>query len=127
MEGYFRYWGKAERDGDRYHLLPYHCLDVAAVGWVLLDPDKPLCQRLAHQLKIAPELLQRLFAFFLSLHDIGKFAVAFQGLVTGLSSDLVKPNDRKRYTERHDSLGYCLWHEEGGLRDRLESEDSWFA
>lgn len=29
---YFRYWGKAEKDGDRYHLLPYHCLDVAAVG-----------------------------------------------------------------------------------------------
>jgi len=29
---YFRYWGKAERDGVRYHLLPYHCLDVAAMG-----------------------------------------------------------------------------------------------
>jgi CRISPR-associated endonuclease/helicase Cas3 len=28
---YFRYWGKAEKEGERY-LLPYHCLDVAAVG-----------------------------------------------------------------------------------------------
>jgi hypothetical protein len=26
---YFRYWGKAEKDGSGYHLLPYHCLDVA--------------------------------------------------------------------------------------------------
>jgi hypothetical protein len=34
MVSYWRYWGKAERDGDRYryHLLPYHCLDVAAVA-----------------------------------------------------------------------------------------------
>lgn len=32
MESYFRYWGKADREGDRYLLLLYHCLDVAAVG-----------------------------------------------------------------------------------------------
>ena len=25
------YWGKAGKDGDGYHLLPYHCLDVAAL------------------------------------------------------------------------------------------------
>jgi CRISPR-associated endonuclease/helicase Cas3 len=34
---YFKYWGKAEKAEDGrtpgYHLLPYHCLDVAAVGW----------------------------------------------------------------------------------------------
>jgi CRISPR-associated endonuclease/helicase Cas3 len=33
---YFKYWGKARKrengDGYDYHLLPYHCLDVAAVG-----------------------------------------------------------------------------------------------
>jgi len=28
---YYRYWGKAERDGTGCHLLPYHSLDVAAV------------------------------------------------------------------------------------------------
>jgi hypothetical protein len=32
LENYFRYWGKAEKEGLRYHLLPYHCLDVAAMG-----------------------------------------------------------------------------------------------
>jgi CRISPR-associated endonuclease/helicase Cas3 len=35
IPSYFQYWGKA-RPGDdslgAYHLLPYHCLDVAAVG-----------------------------------------------------------------------------------------------
>jgi len=31
----YRYWGKArsgDETGPEYHLLPYHCLDVAAVG-----------------------------------------------------------------------------------------------
>ena len=34
---YSRYWGKAGKPEEgqplRYHLLPRHCLDVAAVGW----------------------------------------------------------------------------------------------
>lgn len=127
MKSYYRYWGKAEKDGKRHHLLPYHCLDVAAVGWTLFAPEKQLCQRLASQLNIPPEFLQSWFAFFLCEHDIGKFAVVFQGLVPGLSADLVEPNTRKKYTERHDSLGYCLWNDEGGLRDRLETENTWFS
>jgi CRISPR-associated endonuclease/helicase Cas3 len=28
---YYKYWGKADKDTGKYHLLPYHCLDVAAV------------------------------------------------------------------------------------------------
>ena len=32
---YYNYWGKADKEGN-YHLLPYHCLDVAAVGEVYL-------------------------------------------------------------------------------------------
>ncbi|MCG6535282.1 MAG: hypothetical protein L7F78_11445 [Syntrophales bacterium LBB04] len=31
LPDYFRYWGKAEKDGTGCHLLVYHCLDVAAV------------------------------------------------------------------------------------------------
>jgi len=39
---YLRYWGKARptnEHGAEYHLLPYHCLDVAAVGKG--DSDRP--------------------------------------------------------------------------------------
>jgi len=118
MESYFRSWGKAEKDGERYHLLPYHCLDVAAVGWLLLDPEKPLCRRLAAQLEIAPEQLRQWVVFFLCLHDIGKFATAFQGLASGLSPDLVPKNPRMEYTVRHDTLGYMLWRDV--LNNRLE-------
>lgn len=34
---YYKYWGKAGKEDGSYHLLPYHCLDVAAVGYVLLN------------------------------------------------------------------------------------------
>jgi len=110
-EGYFRYWGKAEKDGAGYHLLAYHCLDVAAVGWLLFDPVKPLCQRLAKQLEVTPVWLQRWVVFCLSLHDIGKFATAFQGVVPDLSPMLVPSNPRMPYTERHDTLGFLLWQD----------------
>lgn len=29
-KSFFRYRGKAERDGQKYHLLSHHCLEVAA-------------------------------------------------------------------------------------------------
>jgi hypothetical protein len=32
---YYKYWGKARKKEDgayEWHLLPYHCLDLAAVG-----------------------------------------------------------------------------------------------
>jgi hypothetical protein len=37
---FFQYWGKARPtdQGPDLHLLPYHCMDVAAVGRVYLEP-----------------------------------------------------------------------------------------
>ncbi len=104
-------WQKVSKGNEyaAYHLLPYHCLDVAAVGRLLLDPEKSLCQRLAMQLEVDPPWLQQFFVFCLALHDLGKFARAFQGLQPLLSSDLVKSNPRMTYSERHDSLGFWLW------------------
>jgi len=111
-KSYFKYWGKADRnDPNRYHLLVYHCLDVAAVGWFLLDPKKILCRRLASQLKVEPIWLRDFFVFCLALHDLGKFSRAFQGLQPNLSVDLVKSNPRMPYNERHDSLGFLLWRD----------------
>lgn len=113
MASYFQYWGKAKKDpqteGPDYHLLPYHCLDVAAVGFLLLDPKKSLCKQLAVQLKIDPEWLQAWFCFCLMLHDLGKFFRAFQNLAPNLSPDLVQFDARCVYGVRHDTLGFVLW------------------
>jgi len=111
MPSYYKYWGKAEKDTGKYHLLPYHCLDVAAVGWLLFDHAKPLCSRIAKQLKVDHEWLQRWVTFCLCLHDIGKFATAFQGVVPALSPKLVPSNPRMPYSERHDTLGFILWQD----------------
>ncbi|RAH36341.1 CRISPR-associated helicase/endonuclease Cas3 [Halomonas sp. SL1] len=108
---YYRYWGKAKPSdkGDNCHLLPYHSLDVAAVGWYLLAPEQPLTQRLSSQLNLSPDELRRLLVFLLGLHDLGKFARAFQGLAWPEGADLVSPIERLAYTERHDRLGALLW------------------
>ncbi len=118
IPAYFRYWGKVEKKEDGkergYHLLPYHCLDVAAVGRLLLDQEKPLCQRLAGKLEVSPQWLRVFFAFCLVLHDVGKFTRAFQGLVPELSPALVTANRTTIYDSiraRHDTLGFFLWDE----------------
>lgn len=105
---FYRYWGKTSDDGS-YHLLPYHSLDVAAVGYILMDPGRPLCKRLASQLKVDQEWLQHWFTFCLMLHDIGKYSRAFQNLVPDLSPALVPFRGQCVYMTRHDSLGFLLW------------------
>ncbi|ABA88209.1 CRISPR-associated helicase Cas3 [Syntrophotalea carbinolica DSM 2380] len=105
---FFRYWGKTADNG-RYHLLPYHCLDVAAVGWLLLAPGRPLTKWLRLTLGVLPKWLRKWFVFLLALHDIGKFATAFQGIKPNLSEQLVPNVQGMSYNERHDSLGFLLW------------------
>lgn len=119
---YYRYWGKArsgDEGGAEYHLLPYHGLDVAAVGWQLLGPKKEICQSLASQLDVNPEWLQEWFSFCLMLHDIGKFFRAFQNLAPDLSENLVSSKVQCVYVKRHDTLGYSLWRLK--LRDNLKA------
>ena len=109
-KSYFRYWGKTDRnDPTLYHLLAYHCLDVAAVGWVLMNPKDSQHQRLTAHLRVEPTWLRDFFTFCIALHDIGKFSRAFQGLQPDISPDLVKSNPRMQYSERHDTLGFWLW------------------
>lgn len=113
IPSYFRYWGKAKRDphdlGPNYHLLPYHSLDVAAVGLELLNPEKELCQNIASRLSISPVWLQQFFVLCLMLHDLGKFLRAFQGLAPNMSPDLVAADPRCQYQMRHDTLGLGIW------------------
>lgn len=78
LPAYFRYWGKAEKNGDGYHLLPYHCLDVAAMAaaWWDASPAIRCAFRLCSDLK--NEQLRAWVIFFIALHDYGKFDVRFQ-------------------------------------------------
>jgi CRISPR-associated endonuclease/helicase Cas3 len=85
IPGYYKYWGKADNEGN-YHLLPYHCLDVAAVGMVWLELDSVLRTRIAYAIgmdKDDPSLAASI-NFFLALHDFGKFDIRFQSKVPQL-------------------------------------------
>lgn len=127
---HFGYWGKArplDIGGAEYHLLPYHCFDVAAVGVTFLKRSPALRALFARTLALdADAPLYAWFAFCLAIHDLGKFAESFQGQ----RSDLVKhlrghETDRgKPYVVRHDTLGWLIWDHH--LKDRAVDQ-CWFG
>ena len=117
---YFRYWGKASQEagGEEYHLLPYHCLDVAACGYWLVKNNQFGAAEIFKQLGFSLEDGAIFFAWLLALHDIGKFARGFQQLK--VYPALVPPLSDKIYSSRHDTLGYWVWN--ARLRDEIKSQ-----
>jgi len=116
-ESYFRYWGKAKKAEEDelvapYHLLPYHCLDVAAVGQVLLGKHTYFLQILERATQISAQQLRPWLLFMLSTHDIGKFSEAFQQMQPEYREAWWGEIKIKNYDIRHDSLGYVLWSDE---------------
>lgn len=109
---YHQYFGKVDRrNSDIYHLLAYHCLDVAAVGKLLLDSKRQLGVDIAELLEIPSKQLETLFTFFIALHDLGKFASAFQ-LVSPkpeLLSIIKRPKLYDAEKARHDRLAVAFW------------------
>lgn len=123
---YFAYWGKAMpgSDGASCHRLLWHSLDVSAVLRELLEQKADLTQRLADSLEISPQALIRWFTFLIALHDIGKFARAFQGLAEPECRGLVEPDLRMSYGRpKHDGLGALLWQYD--LKKRLRTEGAY--
>ena len=131
VPSYFKYWGKARPAGDATtacHLLPYHCLDVAAVGAVYLRRHHSLRRLLMQALQVSSEeALIGWLAFWLALHDLGKFSEAFQSQIPDLFLKLREraPDPGKPYGRmRHDSLGMLMWNSQ--LLD-LAKSDGWFG
>ena len=113
---YCRYWGKATVGGDSqtaYHLLPYHCLDVAAVGDILLTRHPVLLRRLSQQMQMPEQQARAWLVFLLGIHDLGKFAETFQQIRPDLRQHFWPDESIKRnnYSIRHDSLGEMLWQQ----------------
>lgn len=112
---FFDFWGKNRRGekegGDDYHLLCWHSLDVAAMGYLMVKRN---CFGLAdyfRQLGISDkEQAAQFFAWLLCWHDIGKFARSFQQLY--LPPELkIQEGARKNYEKiSHSTLGYWLWN-----------------
>ncbi|ARU32453.1 hypothetical protein CAP31_12650 [Sulfuriferula sp. AH1] len=121
---YFQYWGKADPnypDEQKWHLLVYHSLDVAAIGVAYLKQSPSLLKSCCDLLCCSEQAFLSWSAFFLALHDLGKFSEAFQSQRPDLIQYLQcrTPNPGKQYSERHDSLGFWLW---GGGYEGICSE-----
>lgn len=126
---YWTYWGKARPSdgGPDLHLLPYHCLDVAAVGQVYLQRAPALLAWLGEQLGFADRAsLSNWVAFWLALHDLGKYSISFQAqradLVTQLQGGA--PASASLGGVRHDSLGMQFWTDH--VQPRAEDQ-AWFG
>ncbi len=128
MNSFWLYWGKARPVEDskaQFHLLPYHCLDVAAVASAYLGAAHGLRQWFAKTLGVTSEQdLVAWVSFWLCLHDLGKFAEAFQGQRPDLFEHLRGRSPRKSYTERHDTLGRVAWTK---LLEQAAIDESWMG
>lgn len=108
----FTYWGKANplsNSSESYHLLPYHCLDVAAVGQVLLTQNTAYVDIFCRIIDIEKQVFIQWFTFLLALHDLGKFTESFQNLKPELLQVLQQRTSSQAYLERHDTLGWVCW------------------
>ncbi|AKJ38918.1 CRISPR-associated helicase Cas3 [Methanosarcina barkeri CM1] len=106
-------WGKScsiEDKETNYHLLVYHCLDVAAVGTVLLEKDKLLAKKITELTGFNKEETLSLIPFLLTVHDLGKFSERFQNLKPELLKELRHHESNRAYILRHDSMGFFLWN-----------------
>lgn len=127
-ESIFRYWGKAKKDtqeeGADYHLLPYHCLDVAAVADVWLQASNTLTQQIALQLGVSTDLAKRIVLFYVLLHDLGKFDARFQNFREDIRQLLqgseweIEP-DIAYYS--HGSAGYKQFCEVYGINEAMKA------
>lgn len=128
---YFRYWGKTTGHAPDAgcHLLAFHSLDVAACCQVLLKLRAFQSDTLAKHIGWQSKVTEQVQVTFAALHDLGKFARSFQGLASFHSPALVPPDPRKRYSERHDTLGWLGWQELAGRligKERVKTDgDFW--
>ncbi len=116
---YHPYWGKASPalpptrpHSPGWHGLAYHCLDVAAVGYEYLARAPSFKALLRECLgELDDDGLLGWIAFWLALHDVGKFAEAFQGQKPELFAQLRQRPPKFAYGKRHDSLGWLYWQD----------------
>jgi len=107
---YFKYWGKAARDGSYYHPLIYHSLDVAAVG-IKLAEQLRLSIHFSERLACEEQKILQFIAFLCAIHDIGKFSDGFQNQRPDLVQLLRGVSLTAAYQEKHWSSGYRLLRE----------------
>jgi CRISPR-associated endonuclease/helicase Cas3 len=118
------FWGKARPasdNGPRFHPVVYHLIDVAAVAEELLRHRRLVVRRLARLLGLGEEDARALVVALAGLHDLGKFAPAFQAKAPEhWPAGVLGPFREELAIKRHHTEdGFVLWDE--WLEERLVS------
>ena len=112
MDDGLKYWGKARPQSVvPCHPAAYHCLDVAACSYVLLERLPLLRRRLSILIDIDDPV--PFLSALIALHDIGKFSRAFQAHVPALWGAELGDIADAPADPGHGGAGLWLW------RDRL--------
>ena len=118
---YFQYWGKAHKESEEgapYHLLPYHCLDVAAVTEAWWGQSGALQSSFVSVTKISARQTKAWLLFFVSLHDYGKMDMRFQLKAPNVVESIYPDFDRELTDLRgidikgyfHGPVGFSLFY-----------------
>jgi len=132
LQSFYSYWGKAQKDGAGYHLLPYHCLDVAAVAAAWWESSPTIRRAFLNNNDLTSDSARAWMLFFISLHDYGKVDIRFQYRVkeawqslypdAGVYSSLPSFTECKDYF--HGSGGLFWFREDNLVMLGLPSDDS---
>ncbi len=132
---YMYYWGKAKKDPDSkgadYHMLPYHCLDVAAVAECWWQQSRAIRQHFVRQTGLDERKAKAWVLFFIALHDYGKWDLRFQRKAPevlsavnpdiGLADFPLSVRDIKDYY--HGPQGLNWFYED--FKSRFSNGDDW--
>lgn len=115
------YWGKAQpiQGGAlTWHPLAYHSLDVAGVMAALLDEWPWALARLATLARLPEDIARRWAITAAALHDLGKYADAFQSKAEPWNGRKDWPGPIPQGRFDHGAFGGVLW-DNSGLAARL--------
>ena len=106
-------WSDKQDNYAAYHLLPYHCLDVAAVAKCWWEASPSLRKQFSQTMQLENEQQAKAWVlFFVALHDLGKLDIRFQmkaeKIAIQLQPDIpqnIKPPVRTDYS--HGEAGYA--------------------
>jgi CRISPR-associated endonuclease/helicase Cas3 len=108
---FYQYWAKAhDQNGSyRYHLFPYHCLDVVVVADVWLCESNTLLNQAAYEMDLPAVECKKIILFYIALHDLGKLDCRFQEFIPSLRIKL-QGADYEVEPEKYDHGSYGYWH-----------------
>jgi CRISPR-associated endonuclease/helicase Cas3 len=125
MHPFLEFWGKAQPvDGAaaQSHPIVYHLLDVAATVDAILSVRPLTLARGAHLLGLSLEETRQILVAIASLHDLGKFAPAFQAKCPAHWPEAALGAYSPDFAVRrpHTEDGFVLWDEV--LSERLDNQ-----